>query len=63
MRGRRDGPARHEPFKFGRRVTPDAQGGEAVAMCREGDTEASILTLERLLKDADMPCRGVLELG
>ena len=29
-------------------------GGEAVAKCREGDAKASIPTLERLLKDADM---------
>ena len=36
-------------------VTPDAVGGEAVAKCREGDAGASIPTLERLLKDADVP--------
>ena len=36
-------------------VTPDVAGGEAVAKCREGDAKASIPTLERLLKDADMP--------
>lgn len=36
-------------------VTPDVEGGEAVAKCREGDAKASIPTLERLLKDADMP--------
>ena len=36
-------------------VTPDVAGGEAVAKCREGDARASIPTLERLLKDADMP--------
>ena len=35
-------------------VTPDVAGGEAVAKCREGDAKASIPTLERLLKDADM---------
>jgi hypothetical protein len=35
-------------------VTPDVIGGEAVAKCREGDAKASIPTLERLLKDADM---------
>ncbi|MGD9883046.1 hypothetical protein [Reyranella sp.] len=35
-------------------VTPDVQGGEAVAKCREGDAKASIPTLERLLKDADI---------
>ncbi len=35
-------------------VTPDVIGGEAVAKCREGDAAASIPTLERLLKDADM---------
>ncbi len=35
--------------------TPDAAGGEAVAKCREGDAKVSIPTLERLLKDADMP--------
>jgi hypothetical protein len=35
--------------------TPDVAGGEAVAKCREGDAKASIPTLERLLKDADMP--------
>lgn len=35
-------------------VTPDVQGGEAVAKCREGDAGASIPTLERLLKDADI---------
>lgn len=35
-------------------VTPDVQGGEAVAECREGDANASIPTLERLLKDADI---------
>jgi hypothetical protein len=35
-------------------VTPDVVGGEAVAKCREGDAKASIPTLERLLKDADM---------
>lgn len=36
-------------------VAPDVAGGEAVAKCREGDARASIPTLERLLKDADMP--------
>jgi hypothetical protein len=36
-------------------VTPDVAGGEAVAKCREGDARASIPTLERLLKDAEMP--------
>jgi hypothetical protein len=36
-------------------VTPDVQGGEAVAKCREGDARASIPTLERLLKDGDVP--------
>jgi len=35
-------------------VRPDVQGGEAVAKCREGDARASIPTLERLLKDADI---------
>ena len=35
-------------------VTPDVIGGEAVAKCREGDAKASIPTLERLLKDADV---------
>ncbi len=35
-------------------VTPDVQGGEAVAKCREGDARASIPTLERLLRDADI---------
>ena len=35
-------------------VTPDVIGGEAVAKCREGDAKASIPTLERLLRDADM---------
>ena len=35
-------------------VTPDVQGGEAVAKCREGDAKASIPTLERLLRDADI---------
>ena len=35
-------------------VTPDVIGGEAVAKCPEGDAKASIPTLERLLKDADM---------
>ena len=36
-------------------VTPDVEGGVAVAKCREGDAKASIPTLERLLKDADIP--------
>ncbi|MFO1083737.1 MAG: hypothetical protein U1E21_04170 [Reyranellaceae bacterium] len=35
-------------------VTPNVEGGEAVAKCREGDAKASISTLERLLKDADI---------
>ena len=35
-------------------VAPDVQGGEAVAKCREGDARASIPTLERLLRDADI---------
>lgn len=35
-------------------VAPDVAGGEAVAKCREGDAGASIPTLERLLRDADM---------
>ncbi len=35
-------------------VTPDVIGGEAVAKCREGDAKASIPTLERLLRNADM---------
>jgi hypothetical protein len=35
-------------------VTPDVDGGEAVAKCREGDARASIPVLERLLRDADM---------
>lgn len=35
-------------------VTPNVAGGEAVAKCREGDAGASIPTLERLLKDADI---------
>ena len=35
-------------------TTPDVIGGEAVAKCREGDAKASIPTLERLLRDADM---------
>lgn len=35
-------------------VTPNVEGGEAVAKCREGDAKASIPTLERLLKDADI---------
>ena len=37
------------------RGPPDVAGAEAVAKCREGDAKASIATLERLLKDADMP--------
>jgi hypothetical protein len=36
-------------------VTPDVAGGEAVAKCREGDAKAAIPTLERLLKDGDIP--------
>lgn len=36
-------------------VTPDVQGGEAVAKCREGDAKAAIPTLERLLENADVP--------
>ena len=35
-------------------VLPDVAGGEAVAKCREGDARASIPTLERLLRDADI---------
>lgn len=35
-------------------VSPDVIGGEAVAKCREGDAKASIPTLERLLRSADM---------
>ena len=35
-------------------ATPNVEGGEAVAKCREGDAKASIPTLERLLKDADI---------
>jgi hypothetical protein len=35
-------------------VRPDVVGGEAVAKCREGDARASIPTLERLLRDADI---------
>ena len=35
-------------------VRPDVIGGEAVAKCREGNARASIPTLERLLKDADI---------
>lgn len=35
-------------------VTPDVIGGEAVSKCRAGDAKASIPTLERLLRDADM---------
>ena len=35
-------------------VSPDVAGGEAVAKCREGDVKASIPTLERLLRDADV---------
>ena len=35
-------------------VTPNVAGGEAVAKCREGDARASIPTLERLLRDADI---------
>ena len=35
-------------------VRPDVVGGEAVAKCREGDATASIPTLERLLRDADI---------
>lgn len=36
-------------------VTPDVQGGEAIAKCREGDAKAAIPTLERLLRNADVP--------
>ncbi len=35
-------------------VLPNVTGGEAVAKCREGDAQASIPTLERLLKNADI---------
>ena len=35
-------------------VLPNVTGGEAVAKCREGDAQASIPTLERPLRDADI---------
>ena len=46
------GPAYNDADMGG--VAPDVDGGEAVAKCREGDANASIPTLERLLRENDV---------
>lgn len=52
------GPNPNSPSLAG--VTPNVEGGVAVAKCHEGDAKASIPTLERLLTDGGMtlPPRG-----